>query len=108
MADKTNRLVLTLLAIALLSPDVVRGKVVVGPYVQFTGPFTGVVRWETDTACSSTVQYGKTRSPELNLSDPAVTTTHEVTIDNLELRTRYNYRVNDGEAGSASDCSGIQ
>jgi SAM-dependent methyltransferase len=97
MADKINRLILIMLTSALLSPDVVRGKVDVGPYVQFTGPYTGVVRWDTDTACSSTVQYGKTRSLGLSVSDPAVTTTHEVTIDNFELRTKYYYRVNDGD-----------
>ena len=101
MADKTNRLILILLTSALLSlsPDVVRGKVVVGPYVQFTGPYSGVVRWDTQTACSTTVQYGKTRSLGLSVSDPAVTTTHEITIENLELRSKYFYRVNDGDGG---------
>ncbi|MGI9456605.1 MAG: hypothetical protein ACR2NU_08590 [Aeoliella sp.] len=73
MAEKINRLVLIMLASVLLSPDVARAKVVVGPCVQFTGPYTGVVRWDTDTACSSTVQYGKSRSLELRVSDPAVT-----------------------------------
>ena len=99
MADKTNRLVLIMLISSVLWPGIVLGVVEVGPYVQFTGPYTAVVRWDTDTASSSVVEYGKTISLGSSGSDPASTTTHEVTIDNLELKTKYYYRVNDGGGG---------
>ena len=99
MTDKIDRLVWILLITALLWPGVVRGAVDVGPYVQFARPYTGVIRWDTDTPCSSTVQYGKTTSLGSSVTDPASTTTHEVTLDNLELRTKYYYRVNNGEGG---------
>ncbi len=99
MVDRTNRLALTMLVSVLVAPGLVRGKVEVGPYVQFTGPYTAVVRWYTDTACKSTVQYGKTSSLGLRVSDPVSTTTHAVTLDDLELKRKYYYRVNDGDGG---------
>ena len=99
MTEKTNCLVLIMLISAVLGPGIVQGEVEVGPYVQFTGPYTAVVRWDTDTASNSVVQYGKTTSLGLSESDPALTTTHEVTIGNLELKTKYYYRVNDGDGG---------
>ena len=60
MTGKTNRSILIMLISLVLCLGVAQGKVEVGPYVQFTGPYTAVVRWDTDTACSSIVQYGKT------------------------------------------------
>jgi len=120
MADKTNRLVFIMLISAVLWPGVVLGVVEVGPYAQFTGPYTAVVRWDTDTASNSVVQYGKTTSLGSSVSDPASTTTHEVTIDNIEWNTKHYYRVNDGDGGFTDtywfdnrinytrlDCSGI-
>lgn len=99
MTDKIYRLVLIMLISAVLWPGILLGAVEVGPYVQFTGPYTAVVRWDTDTASNSVVEYGKTTSLGSSVSDPASTTTHEVTINNLELRTKYYYRVNDGAGG---------
>ena len=100
MTGKTNRLILIMLISVVLGLGIAQGKVEVGPYVQFTGPYTGVVRWDTDTACSSIVQYGKTATLlGSSVSDPALTTTHEVTIDNLELKTKYYYRVSNGDGG---------
>jgi hypothetical protein len=99
MPYRINRLILILLTSAVLWPAVVRGKVEVGPYVQFTGPYTAIVRWDTDTASNSVVEYGDTASLGSSASDPASTTTHEVTLNNIEWKAKYFYRVNDGEGG---------
>ena len=99
MADKINRLVLIILISSVVWPGILHGEVEVGPYVQFTGPYTAVVRWDTDTAGNSVVQYGDTTSLGSSVSDPTSTTTHEVIIDNLEWRTKYYYRVNNGNGG---------
>lgn len=99
MADKTNRLVLIMLISAVVWPGIVLGVVEVGPYVQFTGPYTAVVRWDTDTASNSVVEYGKTASLGSSVSEGASTTIHEVTIDNIKWKTKYFYRINDGDGG---------
>ena len=49
----------------------------VGPYVQFTGPFTAVVHWDTPVVCDSIVEYWATESLGLRAKDTSVTTTHE-------------------------------
>jgi hypothetical protein len=65
----------------------------VGPYVQFTGPFTAVVRWDTPDARDSIVEYWTTESLGLRAKDSSATTTHEITLSDLQYRTRYYYRV---------------
>ncbi|MCX5637021.1 MAG: methyltransferase domain-containing protein, partial [Planctomycetota bacterium] len=78
------------------------GKVEIGPYVQFTGPYTAVVRWDTGNANNSVIQYGTTTSLGTTLQDPTPSTVHEVIIGNLEWKTKYYYRVNDGDGGFTS------
>ena len=65
----------------------------VGPYVQFTGPFTAVVRWDTPEALNSIVEYGTTKSLGLREEDSTTATTHEITLSNLQYRTKYYYRI---------------
>ena len=65
----------------------------VGPYVQFTGPFTAVVHWDTPVVCDSIVEYWATESLGLRAKDTSVTTTHEIILNDLQYRTRYYYRV---------------
>ena len=64
-----------------------------GPYVQFTGPFTAVIRWDTPEACDSIVEYWTTESMGLRAKDSSATTTHEITLSDLQYRTRYYFRV---------------
>ena len=45
MAGKIGGMVLIILISDLLVPGIACGEVEVGPYVQFTGPYTAVVRW---------------------------------------------------------------
>ena len=65
----------------------------VGPYVQFTGPFTAVVRWDTPDARETIVEYGTSTSLGLRVENSSATTTHEITLSDLQYRTRYYYRV---------------
>ncbi|MHC4556184.1 MAG: outer membrane protein assembly factor BamB family protein [Planctomycetota bacterium] len=65
----------------------------VGPYVQFTGPFTAVVRWDTPDACNSIVEFGTAKSLGLREEELTRTTTHEITLSNLQYRIMYYYRV---------------
>ena len=99
MTDRINRLILIMLASALLVHGIASGKVTVGPYVQFTGPYTAVVRWDTDSATSSVVEYGTTQSLGLAEQNPGSVTVHEITLNNIEYNARYFYRINDGEGG---------
>jgi len=106
---------------ALQGPD---GEEVRGSRVQFTGPCTAVVRWETDSICNSIVEYGLTESLGSRIEVADHKAMHEVVIDDLEYRTTYHYRVgyNDGQGDVFSevfsfdnalffapmDCSGIE
>ncbi len=69
----------------------------VGPYVQFTGPFTAVVRWDTPEPQNSIVEYGTAESLGLRVEDALATTTHEITLTDLQYRTKYYYRVGYGD-----------
>ena len=115
-----KKTILIILSAAVLFPGVATGKVEVTPYVQFTGTHTAVVRWDTDNAASSVVQYGTAQSLGSTEQNSGSVTVHEITLDNIELNTRYFYRVNDGEGGYSDiywfdnrinytlpDCSGI-
>lgn len=65
----------------------------VGPYVQFIEPCVAVVRWDTPEARDSIIEYWTTESPGLRAIDSSTTTTHEITLSDLQYRTRYYYRV---------------
>ena len=68
----------------------------VGPYVQFTSPYTAVVRWDTPELQDSIVEYGITESLGLKAEDSSTTTKHEITLSGLQYRTKYYYRVGYG------------
>ncbi|MHC4627838.1 MAG: methyltransferase domain-containing protein, partial [Planctomycetota bacterium] len=76
-----------------------------GPYVQFTGPFTAVVKWDTREPCSSIVEYGPTKSLGLRTENSSPVIAHEVTLGDLQYRTMYYYRVGsaDGETEHFSE-----
>jgi SAM-dependent methyltransferase len=65
----------------------------VGPYVQFTGPFTAVVRWDTPGPHDSIIEYWATESLGMRAKDSSATTTHEITLSDLQYRTQYFYRI---------------
>ncbi len=92
---------LTIILLLLAGPSAVRARaqmaaVDVGPYVQFSGPFTAVVRWDTAEGRDSIVEYGTTTSLGLRVHDAAMTTTHEMILTSLDYKTKYYYRVGYG------------
>ena len=88
---------LTVSVCMFVSPSVVQARaqavnVDVGPYVEFTGPFTAVVRWDTAEGHDSIVEYGTT-SLGSRVQDATITTTHQIILSNLQCRTKYYYRI---------------
>lgn len=84
------------------SPSV---TVVRGPYLQSGTPTTVVVKWRTDIATQSVVNYGKiSNSLSEKASNTALTTEHEVTLSGLSPNTKYYFNIgNKSEVLSESD-----
>jgi Calcineurin-like phosphoesterase/Purple acid Phosphatase, N-terminal domain len=69
-------------------------KVIRGPYLQMATPNSMTVRWRTDTATNSRVNFGTVLGHlDHSGSAAAVTTEHEVTLTGLLPETRYWYSV---------------
>jgi len=100
------------------------GQTVRGASIQFTGPYTAVVRWDTAAQCNSIVEYGTTEALGMRQESSTPATAHEVTLDELEYRTSYYFRVGYNEVGgdifsdvhtfdnsinyTRFDCSGVE
>ncbi|MFK7844906.1 MAG: metallophosphoesterase, partial [Rhodothermales bacterium] len=71
----------------------------VAPYLQYGTKSSMVVLWETETPATTRVEYGKSRLGDKapNLSQvkemSGLRTMHEVIVDNLEIETKYFWRV---------------
>jgi Calcineurin-like phosphoesterase/Purple acid Phosphatase, N-terminal domain/Secretion system C-terminal sorting domain/Periplasmic copper-binding protein (NosD) len=69
-------------------------KVERGPYLQLQTPNSMTIRWRTNVATESVVHYGTIQgSLNLNVSNTALTTDHEVTITGLTPSTAYFYDI---------------
>src|SRR6187397_850017 len=65
-----------------------------GPYLQLGTPTSIVVRWRTDVASDSRVQYGPAPGSLTSAANHStVTTEHEVTVTGLSPETQYYYSV---------------
>jgi hypothetical protein len=64
-----------------------------GAYLQKLTPGGVTVRWRTDIACNSTVQYGTGLSYGNATSDAALTTEHLITLTGLAPATKYYYAI---------------
>jgi 3',5'-cyclic AMP phosphodiesterase CpdA len=64
---------------------------VLGPFVDLVGPRSFVVSWETDVPAPGAVIVA-----DSTYGDGVARATHEVLVDGLEPRTRYEYRVRYG------------
>ncbi len=95
--DFYNQLTVTPLTVSIEDND--QFSVDLGPYVQFTGPQSAIVHWDTDTPCNSIVEYGITESLGLRQEDSALVTTHQVTLTNLQYRAKYCFRVGYSNGG---------
>jgi ubiquinone/menaquinone biosynthesis C-methylase UbiE len=84
-----------------LQGDSTTVEIEVGPYVQFTSPYSAVVYWDTAQPCDSIVEYGTTESLGLRTEDSTPTNQHQVTLENLQYRTKYFYRV--GGTGDSTE-----
>ena len=94
MTNKINRLILIMLISAALWCGIVSGAVVVGPYVQFAGPDSAVVRWDTDVPHNSIVDFGTAPGAlTTRIEDAALKTVHEIILTGVHLKNKYFYRV---------------
>ncbi len=64
-----------------------------GAYLQKLTPNSITIRWRTDIACSSKVQYGTSVAYGGVVSDGALTTEHIITISGLNPATKYYYTI---------------
>ena len=98
MAKRCKRsLSIVLLGLLLLPAFTYAVDMEVGPYVQFDGPHTAVVRWDTSAAESSKVEYGLSPGNlDKQVTIATATTVHEVTLDDIDIKAKYFYRVGNG------------
>ena len=72
-------------------------KITRGPYLQMPTPTSMMIRWRTDVAVGSKINFGLTQN-DLNSSksDDLAKTEHIITIENLKPNTKYFYGVASG------------
>jgi hypothetical protein len=65
-----------------------------GPYLQVGTPSSMVIRWRTDVATTSVVNYGTSVSNlDMTETDANATTEHVVKLSNLQSNTQYFYAI---------------
>jgi hypothetical protein len=96
---------LVTLAVAALAGPAAAVQVTRGPYLQMPTPSSVVVRWRTDVATDSRVQYGAAPGAltEPPVDDPTVTTEHEILVAGLDPGTQYHYSVGSSAGPLAGD-----
>ena len=102
--QRSAALLLSLVLLACSSVGSVGAATVTrGPYLQTGTPSSVIVRWRTDTATDSSVHFG-TSAASLGsvVSDPTLTTEHQVLVTGLAPATRYYYSVGTSVATLAS------
>jgi len=77
------------LSIQAQSQNIIRG-----PYLQKATPNSIVVKWRTDVATGSAVQFGSTYTNlTINVDDATPKIDHEIEITGLEAATQYFYQI---------------
>ncbi len=65
-----------------------------GPYLQSPGPNSIIIRWRTDIASDSRVQYGTSHgSSDFTVDEGSSTTEHRVQLTGLSPYTKYYYSI---------------
>lgn len=64
-----------------------------GPYLQSPTPASIIVKWRTDVATDSVVNFATSAGTVTGVSDSQVVTDHEVSLTGLIADTRYNYTI---------------
>ena len=105
MIKKSIFLLLTLISVSLFSQTSVIVKR--GPYLQSGTPTSVIVKWRTDIATASVVNYG-TRLDSLsnNKINKNKTTEHQVALSNLQPNTKYYFNIGNQEEVLAESISG--
>ena len=106
MAKHFRPPILTLLFGAIVLPGFAWGQadIEVGPYVQFSGPHTAVVRWDTSTPRDSIVEYGTSPGGLTSrIEDAVLKTIHEITIKDVYLKDKYFFHVGYSDGGDQAD-----
>jgi len=93
--------------IALLSSSLAFAATVIrGPYLQSASSDSITVRWRTDTATDSRVQFGTSAGSLTSpVSNATSTTEHIVKLTGLNPNTKYFYNVGSSSAVQAGDAS---
>ena len=72
-------------------------KITRGPYLQVSTPTSMMIRWRTDVAVASKINFGLSQNTlTSSKSDDSRRTEHIITIDNLKPETKYFYSVASG------------
>jgi Calcineurin-like phosphoesterase len=64
-----------------------------GPYLQALSSNSIIVRWRTDIACDTKVNYGTSITYGSSKTDATATTEHTIKISGLTPATKYNYSI---------------
>jgi acid phosphatase type 7 len=95
-----------MLVVLLSSSLSFAATVVRGPYLQTATSDSIIVRWRTDTATDSRVQYGTTSGSLTSAaSNGTATTEHIVKLSGLNPNTKYFYNVGSSSAVQAGDAT---
>jgi hypothetical protein len=93
MANPMN-LACLVAGLVFISPQAFSATILRGPYLQVGTSSNLVVRWRTDAATDTRVNFG-TNAVNLNfsVSSPELVTDHEITLTNLSPDTKYFYDI---------------
>ncbi|MFP4502745.1 MAG: metallophosphoesterase [Candidatus Hydrogenedentota bacterium] len=103
MENTKDRVVISFLAVVATTWAAAAAALdmVVHPYMNYPTQESIVVRWETDTAASSEVHWGRKLPLEKTTTTDGMHTYHEVTLTGLNSGTPYFYQVASRDAGGA-------
>ena len=73
-------------------PTVQGGEVAVGPYLRFDEDAVATIRWETHQAQPTILEY-REQGAWKRIEDQQPKTQHRVTLDDLQYRRTYQYRI---------------
>mgnify|MGYP003349860483 CR=1 FL=1 len=91
---QARRLSLLLIALLTMVSHLSAAAITRGPYLQIATPTSIVIRWRTDVATNSRIQYGTAAGSLTSTFDVAASVTeHEITLNGLAPNTTYWYSV---------------
>ncbi|MBC7409158.1 MAG: metallophosphoesterase family protein [Arcicella sp.] len=92
--SKRRNIVIPLLLLAIITYHSFSQKITRGPYLQISTPTSMMIRWRTDVAVASKINFGLSQSTlNSSKSEDSQKTEHIITIENLKPNTKYFYAV---------------